>query len=123
MQRRNIAYQHASALRYALGLRRLVKSEERYKLAVILIIGAFVEARSCERFARTAPEQDDKLFKFYRSFLKSEAQHYRDYLDLAEHLIGRQVSNSRIPAIVEREQGLIQTPDNEFRFHFGPLTV
>ena len=48
--------------RYAPELRRLVRYEERYKLAVILIIGAFVEARSCERFARTAPEQDDKLF-------------------------------------------------------------
>jgi tRNA-(ms[2]io[6]A)-hydroxylase len=100
-----------------------VRSEERYKLAIILIIGAFVEARSCERFVRIAPDQDDELFKFYRSLLKSEVCHYREYLDLAEHLIGRQVSNSRIHTIAEREQELIQTPDNEFRFHCGPLTV
>ena len=112
-----------SASRYAPELRRLVRSEERYKLAVILIVGAFVEARSCERFARIAPEQDDALFKFYRSLLKSEVRHYREHLNLAEHLIGRQVSNSRIHTIAEREQELIQTPDNECRFHCGPLTV
>ncbi|MDE0842258.1 MAG: tRNA-(ms[2]io[6]A)-hydroxylase [Porticoccaceae bacterium] len=123
MQRRNIAYQHVSASRYAAGLRSLARSEEPYKLADILIIGAFIEARSCERFARVAPELDDELSKFYWSLLKSEARHYRDYLDLAENLIGRQALNSRIPIIAEREQELIQSPDNEFRFHSGPLTV
>ena len=109
--------------RYAPELRKLVRSKERYKLAVILIVGAFIEARSCERFARIAPEQNHELFKFYRSLLNSEARHYREYLNLAEHLIGRQVSNSRIPTAAEREEELIQTPDNEFRFHCGPLTV
>ena len=123
MQRRNIAYQHVSASRYAAGLRSLARSEEPYKLADILIIGAFIEARSCERFARVAPELDDELSKFYWSLLKSEARHYRDYLDLAENLIGRQALNSRISIIAEREQELIQSPDNEFRFHSGPLTV
>ena len=123
MQRRNIAYQHVSASRYAAGLRSLARSEEPYKFADILIIGAFIEARSCERFARVAPELDDELSKFYWSLLKSEARHYRDYLDLAENLIGRQALNSRIPIIAEREQELIQSPDNEFRFHSGPLTV
>ena len=51
MQRRNIAYLHASESRYAGGLRRLVKFEEPYKSAVILVIGAFIGARPYERFA------------------------------------------------------------------------
>lgn len=100
-----------------------MRSEARHIWAVILIVGAFVDARSGERFARIAADQDDKLLKFYRSLLKSEVRHYQDYLDLAEHLIGRQVSNSRIQTIAERERELIQTPDNEVRFHCGPLNV
>ena len=121
MQRRKIAYHHISASRYAAGLRSLVRSEEPYKLADILIVGAFIEARSCERFARIALHLDDELCRFYQSLLKSEARHYRDYLNLAENLIGEEALSERLSAIADREQQLIQTPDTEFRFHSGPM--
>ena len=51
-------------------------------------MGALIEARSCERFARLAPELDKELGDFYSSLLKSEARHYSDYLRLAESLAG-----------------------------------
>ncbi len=121
MQRRKIAYHHISASRYASGLRSLVRSEEPHKLADILIIGAFIEARSCERFARIARHLDDELCRFYQSLLKSEARHYRDYLSLAENLIGREALSDRLSPIADREQELIQTSDTEFRFHSGPM--
>ena len=121
MQRRNIAYHYISASRYAAGLRSLVHSEEPYRLADILIIGAFIEARSCERFARIARHLDDELCRFYQSLLKSEARHYRDYLSLAENLIGREALSDRLSPIADREQKLIQTSDTEFRFHSGPI--
>ena len=123
MQRRNIAYHYISASRYAAGLRSLVRSEEPNRLADILIIGAFIEARSCERFARIAPHLDDELCRFYQSLLKSEARHYRDYLNLAENLIGQDALSERLSAIADREQQLIQSPDSEFRFHSGPMAI
>jgi tRNA-(ms[2]io[6]A)-hydroxylase len=120
MQRRNIAYYYISASSYAAGLRSLVRSEEPYRLADILIIGAFIEARSCERFALIAPQLDDELCRFYQSLLKSEARHYRDYLDLAENLIGQEAVSQRLLVIADREHQLIESPDTEFRFHSGP---
>ncbi len=50
MEARGIVYRHISASRYAEGLRRHVRGEEPERLIDILIIGALIEARSCERF-------------------------------------------------------------------------
>ena len=89
MKRRNIAYEHVSASRYAAGLRELVRTKDPHKLVDVLIIGAFIEARSCERFAKLAPYLDEELEAFYQSLLKSEARHYQDYLRLAKTAGGR----------------------------------
>lgn len=83
MEQRGIVYRHLSASRYAEGLRRHVRGEEPQRLVDILIVGALIEARSCERFARLIPQLDDELAKFYRSLVKSEGRHYEDYLMLA----------------------------------------
>jgi tRNA-(ms[2]io[6]A)-hydroxylase len=84
MKRRKISYEHVSASRYAAGLRDLARRDDPGKLVDVLIIGAFIEARSCERFAMLAPHLDAELEKFYLSLLKSEARHYQDYLKLAK---------------------------------------
>ena len=65
MRRRDISYQHITASRYASGLRELARNDDPGKLIDILIIGAFIEARSCERFARLAPYLDSELEAFY----------------------------------------------------------
>ncbi|WP_420837764.1 tRNA isopentenyl-2-thiomethyl-A-37 hydroxylase MiaE [Arsenophonus endosymbiont of Bemisia tabaci] len=41
-----------------------------------LIIGAYIEARSCKRFAKLAPHLETSLAKFYISLLRSESRHY-----------------------------------------------
>lgn len=49
-----------------------------------LLVGALIEARSCERFrilADRAP--DEELRALYRELLASEAGHYRTFVDLA----------------------------------------
>lgn len=118
MVARNIEYIHLGPSRYAGGLRDHLRKDQRYILTDTLIVGAFVEARSCERFARLAPLLDPELAKFYKSLLKSEARHYQDYLALAELY-----SDEDIEPHVQRfraiEHGLITSPDNEFRFHSG----
>ena len=79
---------------------------------------AYIEARSCERFAALAPFLDDDLQKFYLSLLRSEARHYQDYLTLAQQVSDDDIS-PRIQLFGEIEATLISTPDNEFRFHSG----
>ena len=54
MKRRNINYLHISASRYAAGMRELARNDDPGRLVDVLVIGAFIEARSCERFARLA---------------------------------------------------------------------
>ena len=51
LKRRNVPYEHITASRYAAGLMGHVRKEEPGRLVDTLIVGAFIEARSCERFA------------------------------------------------------------------------
>ena len=83
MTKRGQAWSSISAGRYAGGLRKEVRTYEPEALIDILVIGAFVEARSCERFYALAPLVDDELGRYYRYLLKSESRHYEDYLALA----------------------------------------
>ncbi|CAI8880301.1 tRNA-(ms[2]io[6]A)-hydroxylase [Pseudomonas donghuensis] len=119
MKRRKIALRPLSAGRYASGLRRVVRTHEPVKLVDTLVVGAFIEARSCERFAALVPHLDEELGKFYHGLLNSEARHYQGYLKLA-HQYG---DGADIERVVEKvravEAELISSPDEEFRFHSG----
>jgi len=121
MQKRGVEYTHLSPARYAAGLRAEVRGDDPGRLVDILIVGAIIEARSCERFAALAPYLDEKLADFYNSLLKSEARHYQDYLHLAREAQGSPV-DERVAEFLAIEQKLIETPDSEFRFHSGPVT-
>lgn len=118
MRQRDIQYDHLSPSRYASGLRNLVRTHEPARFIDILITGAFVEARSCERFAKLAPHLDEELAKFYRSLLRSEGRHFKDYLALAQ-LYSEEPIDDRVNLFAATEQELIQSPDPEFRFHSG----
>ena len=118
MEKRNIPYQNISAGRYAKGLMRHVRTYEPQAFIDKLIIGAYIEARSCERFAKLAPFLDDELNKFYVSLLRSEARHYEDYLTLAQEIAGEDISD-RVKFIGEVEAELIASPDEDFKFHSG----
>ncbi len=119
---RHQAWYAVSASRYALGMRKHIRTHEPAALVDVLIVGAFVEARSCERFAALAPFVDDELAKFYRYLLKSESRHFEDYLNLARSLIAdseRIAIDDRIALFREVERELIESPDHEIRFHGG----
>ncbi|TVT34491.1 tRNA-(ms[2]io[6]A)-hydroxylase [Marinobacter vinifirmus] len=120
MNKRGVAYTHLTPARYAAGLREAVRKDDPGRLVDVLIVGAIIEARSCERFAALAPHLDEKLAEFYNSLLKSEARHYQDYLKLAVQANGGPV-DERVADFMAIEQKLIEEPDSEFRFHSGPL--
>jgi tRNA-(ms[2]io[6]A)-hydroxylase len=119
MRSRGIPYRQISASRYAAELRKPVRSSDPEKLIDTLIVGAIIEARSCERFACLAPHLDDELKKFYESLLKSEARHFQDYLSLAKKAAGGKSIDERVGFFLELERKLIEEPDGEFRFHSG----
>lgn len=119
MQARDIKYIRLSPSRYAAGLRELISGEERQQLVDTLIVGAFIEARSCERFAKLAPLLDDELQKFYRSLLRSEARHFEDYLALAREFSETDIE-PKLEQVAAAEQNLVLLPDDTFRFHSGP---
>ncbi len=73
MQDMNVPFDRLTASRYAGGLRAAVRDDEPHKLLDLLLVGALIEARSCERFAKLAPHLPSKLGKFYSGLLASEA--------------------------------------------------
>ncbi len=118
MLAREIPYIKITASRYAKGMLKEVRTHEPLTLIDKLICGAYIEARSCERFAALAPYLDEELQKFYLSLLRSEARHYQDYLALAQQVSDEDIT-PRVRFFGEVEAALISTPDVEFRFHSG----
>jgi tRNA 2-(methylsulfanyl)-N6-isopentenyladenosine37 hydroxylase len=85
---------------------------ERWVLVDRLLIGAVIEARSCERFKlllphlpRVAPE----LTAFYEELFACEAKHFRTYVDLAK-LAARELAHevdARLLKLAELEAGIL----------------
>jgi len=119
METRGIKYRQITASRYAAEMRKSVRTHEPARLIDTLIVGAIIEARSCERFEKIAPFLDDDLQKFYLSLLKSESRHFRDYLALAKKAAGGHGINDRISVFLECDKYLVESNDGEFRFHSG----
>ena len=118
MAARDIPYVKITASRYAKGMLQEVRTHEPLTLIDKLICGAYIEARSCERFAALAPWLDADLQKFYLSLLRSEARHYQDYLALAQQVCDEDIA-PRVRFFGEVEARLIASPDETFRFHSG----
>lgn len=124
IQSREIIYEEISASRYARGLLQEVRTHEPAAMIDKLIVGAYIEARSCERFASLAPLLDEDLKTFYLRLLKSEARHYEDYLALARKVAAtskkeQKLIDERIEKFGQLEAELILSEDDDFRFHSG----
>lgn len=121
MRARGVAFERISASRYAGALRDSVRDEEPGKLMDLLLVGALIEARSCERFARLVPRLPDALAKFYGGLLASETRHFEHYLALAKQVaaVDEKRFEQRLAELRGIEARLIANPDPEFRFHSG----
>ena len=118
MQQHNIRYEKITSSRYARGLLRHVRTFEPAAMVDKLICGAYIEARSCERFAKVAPLMPQQIGEFYISLLRSEARHYQDYLTLAADISPEDITE-RIAFFGAVEAELIASNDNDFKFHSG----
>jgi tRNA-(ms[2]io[6]A)-hydroxylase len=108
--------------RYATRLRRLVSSEEPKREVDLMICGAFIEARSCERFAVLGEVIGEPVDELFRGLHEAESRHYQLYLQLAARAATRAGLRleERIAAFAACEAQLITEPDPVFRFHSGP---
>ena len=118
----NITPQRLAPGRYATRLRRLVAGSEPQREVDLMVCGAFIEARSCERFAVLGEAIDAPAAELFRGLHAAEARHYELYLGLASRAARRAGIglDSRIAEFAALEAQLITDPDPQFRFHSGP---
>ena len=119
-----IGYARLAPGRYAGELRRLVRTSEPGRRLDLLICGALIEARSCERFRGLVPRLPARVAAFYQALAAAEARHQHLYLGLAHaHAAASGLElEPRLAAFAAVEAGLATRPDERFRFHSGPPT-
>jgi len=102
---------YASRLRKSVSGRRRDKSEESV-LCDRLLVGAVIEARSCERFKLLADalrDRDAELAAFYADLFEAEAKHYRALFDLAISVRKDEAPvRRRLQEILEGEAGVVR---------------
>jgi tRNA-(ms[2]io[6]A)-hydroxylase len=121
IESRGSRYTAIPASRYAAGLHALAARGEPAALVDALIIGAVIEARSCERFFSLVEQPgrlDEELELFYASLLAAEARHFEGYLALARS-VGGEAAEDRIDAFLAKDAELLGAPDVELRFLSG----
>jgi tRNA-(ms[2]io[6]A)-hydroxylase len=108
--------------RYAATLRRLVARAEPQREVDLMLCGALIEARSCERFAVLAPAIGGVAGELFAGLHAAEARHYRVYLELAKRAAARADIDmlSRLEEFALLEAQLTTQVDDLFRFHSGP---
>jgi len=122
METLDVPFERQKPGRYAAGLRAVMRTADPGRKLDLLLIGALIEARSCERFRLLAPRLAAPLADFYAQLEKSEARHFELYLDLAQAADGSGRAGDpgqRLQAIAVCESALATEPDAVFRFHSG----
>lgn len=119
MEERGINFGPLQPSNYAQKMHRHVtKGGCKERLSDQLIVGAIIEARSCERFHSLLSVLNDlQLKKFYASLVKSESRHFQDYLRLAT-MYGGDIEK-RVDFFLQIENNVICSSDQVFRFHSG----
>jgi tRNA-(ms[2]io[6]A)-hydroxylase len=102
----------ASLRRAANALARPARPTDRDRLVDRLLVGALIEARSCERFqllAEASRELDPELHALWKELLASEARHYRTFVDLAVRAAGGDRASvvARLERIAEVEGAIV----------------
>lgn len=119
MKARGISLRALPPSRYAKGLRQHIRKNDPDQLVDLLIIGAFIEARSCERFSALANAVPDaELSRYYRFLLRSESRHFHHYLEMAQSYSATDIQ-ARVQTFRDIENALILSPDLSFSFHSG----
>jgi tRNA-(ms[2]io[6]A)-hydroxylase len=125
MQRLSVPFRRLQPSRYAAGLRAALRTHEPQRRVDLMLMGAIIEARSCERFGRLAPRLPPPLSDFYADLERAEARHGELYLAFAAEAAGERDAggaqwHSRLKELLGVEAQLISSDDTQLRFHSGP---
>ena len=82
MADQGVVYEQISSARYAQGLHAEISKTEPKRLVDLLICGAVVEARSCERFAGLTQVLPSSVAGLYAALLNSELGIFRTICSL-----------------------------------------
>ncbi|MBL9022400.1 MAG: tRNA-(ms[2]io[6]A)-hydroxylase [Myxococcales bacterium] len=111
---------------YAAELRRRVAATRtRRDLGDVvsdrLLVGALIEARSCERFKLLRDElaqRGDALAPFYDELFTAEAKHYADFIDLAGVVLGEPAkAKARYAALARIEASVVESLPGDVTVH------
>jgi tRNA-(ms[2]io[6]A)-hydroxylase len=132
MQQLDVPPRRLSPGRYAGELRKLLTTHEPARKLDLMIVGALIESRSCERFERVAPHLPEPIGSFYADLAVAERRHESLYLDLAREAAlamtidaeqAEALLAQRLATLSQAEAELVSRPDPQFRFHSGPPAV
>ena len=126
MQQLGVEPARLSPARYAGELRKHLATRDPERKLDLLVAGALIESRSCERFERVAPCLPEPISGFYSDLAASERRHEGLYLELAREAAmamdaatGQALLAARLEALSQVEADLVMRPDPQFRFHSG----
>ncbi len=118
LESRGVALTHDAGNRYAQQLHEHIRKSEPHRLLDSLIVGAFIEARSCERFSLLAEHaKTEDMRVLYKSLLASEAGHYRAYTDIAREYFPVQDVKNRLKEFGQIEADIIRSMTNQPTMH------
>jgi len=128
MRELGVPMQRLAPGRYAGRLRARLVSSDPARKRDLLLAGALIEARSCERFALLAPLLPEPVSGFYSSLAESERRHADLYLELAAAAAPEELADGnlwrRLGELSDFEARLVLDVDTQLRFHSGlPFNV
>jgi tRNA-(ms[2]io[6]A)-hydroxylase len=112
--------------RYASELRARCRAHEPARRLDLMLCGALIEARSCERFGLLAPRLPEPMASFYADLAVAEQRHQGLYLSLAQRFAAGEPAlesgelERSLQRLAAHEAQLATSPDTQFRFHSGP---
>ncbi len=120
LESRGVTFGRQKPSAYGGKLHRHVRPDEPERLLDVLLVGALIEARSCERFKLLSDAlvgRDDDLADLYRGLLASEARHHNQYLELARRLRPVEIVQVRLRELAVREAEILREPSPFVRLH------
>ena len=123
MKKRRISFDYIKPSRYAKTLRDSIRNNEPERFMDSLIVGAIIEARSCERFYYLMKILPRDISDFYARLVESESRHFLMYLEFAKDH-NNQYSldfDNKLKELLKIESEIITKSDSNFGFHSGPI--
>ena len=111
LKKRNLKLGRQRKNEYVNRLRQLVrKGNYEEQFLDELLVGAMIEARSCERFRVLSEKlEDSSLRKFYRTFMESEAGHYTLFMELAKKYLSAEKVDERWQEFLSAEMEIMNS--------------